>query len=239
MSVRAVLFDAGDTLFRVRGSVGEVYATVATRHGVTVAVADIEQRFRAAFRRMPPLAFPDAPDAELPQREYAWWKQIVASVFTGVGFNDFEAFFADLFEYFARADSWELFVDAEPTLAALRVGGLRLAIVSNFDGRLTRICEGLGITRYFDTIVMSGRTGAAKPDPRIFKTALTHLGVSPDDAVHVGDSEMEDIFGAAAAGLRAIRIDRGARLQDSPDCVSDLRDLVRDCAIEGGRSITR
>ncbi len=31
--VKAVLFDAAGTLFRVRGSVGEAYAAVAARHG--------------------------------------------------------------------------------------------------------------------------------------------------------------------------------------------------------------
>src|SRR5438552_835253 len=88
MSVRAVLFDAGDTLFRVRGSVGGVYATVAARHGVVVAATQIEPRFRAAFRNRPPLAFPEAPQAELPQHEYAWWKAVVSTVFDGVRFAD-------------------------------------------------------------------------------------------------------------------------------------------------------
>lgn len=226
MSLKAVLFDAGDTLFRVRGSVGDVYATFAARHGVSVAASDIEQRFRTAFRRMPPLAFPDAPEAELPHCEYAWWTDVVRAVFSDVHFDDFDAFFADLFSYFADAGSWELFADAEPALAALQARGFRLAIVSNFDGRLTRICEGLGIIRYFDTIVMSGRSGAAKPDPRIFTAALTRLAVGADEALHVGDSDAEDIRGARAAGLRAIQISRAA-LRDSPDCVSDLRDLPR------------
>jgi putative hydrolase of the HAD superfamily len=225
MTLRVVLFDAGDTLFRVRGSVGEVYATVAARHGVTVAAPHIEQRFRTAFRRMPPLAFPDARTTELPQREYMWWRDVVGTVFSDVRFEDFDAFFADLFSYFAEAGSWELFADAEPALAALRARGLQLAIVSNFDGRLTRICEGLGIVGYFDAIVMSGRAGAAKPDPRIFTVALTRLGVGADEALHVGDSDTEDIRGARAAGLRAIQINRAA-LRDSSDCVSDLRDLL-------------
>ena len=227
MNLRAVLFDAGDTLFRVRGTVGGVYASVAARHGVTVAAADIEQRFRAAFRGMPPLAFPDVPEPELPQYEYEWWKGIVEAVFSDTRFGDFEVFFADLFAYFAEPDSWQLFPDVEPALTALRARGLRLAIVSNFDGRLTRICEGLGIAGYFDTIVMSGRAGAAKPNPRIFTAALTRLAVSPGECMHVGDSDTEDIQGARAAGLRAIRIERSAQPSDAVERVRDLRDLLR------------
>jgi putative hydrolase of the HAD superfamily len=224
MSLKAVLFDAADTLFRVRGSVGAAYAAVAARHGVSVTAPDIEQRFRAAFRCMPPLAFPGAPEAELPQREYAWWQQVVTFVFTGTRFNDFDAFFADLFEYFARGDSWELFADTEPALAALRARGVRLAIVSNFDGRLAGVCESLGIAGYFDTIVMSGRVGAAKPDPRIFTVALQRLGVSAAETAHVGDSPREDVEGARSAGLQAILITRGTPAA-APGVVCDLRQI--------------
>jgi len=223
MKVRAVLFDAGDTLFRVRGSVGEIYATVAARHGVAVAAPAIEQSFRAAFRRMPPLAFPDAPEAALPQREYAWWKELVATVFCDARVAEFDAFFADLFAHFARSDAWELFPDTEPALSTLRARGLRLGIVSNFDGRLTRICEGLGIAGYFDALVMSGRAGAAKPDPKVFKVALSRLGVDAAEVVHVGDSEKEDLAGARASGLHAILIDRGEA--STSDRVHDLREL--------------
>jgi len=225
MSLRSVLFDAGDTLFRVRGSVGEVYATVAARHGVTVAPAEIEQGFRTAFRRMPPLAFPGTADADLPAREYGWWGELVATVFQGRRFADFQAFFAELFEYFARAESWELFDDVIPTLGELRARGLRLAIVSNFDGRLTRICEGLGIAHYFATIVMSGRAGAAKPDPRVFELALDRVGVRAEDAVHVGDSIREDVDGARAAGLRGILLQRTLQPRAPSECVRDLGEL--------------
>jgi putative hydrolase of the HAD superfamily len=225
-ALKAVLFDAGDTLFRVRGSVGGVYSTVAARHGVTIVAAEVEQRFGAAFHRMPALAFPGAPAAELPQREYAWWKEVVAAVFSGVRFADFDAFFADLFAHFAEPETWELFPDSGPALAALRGRGLRLAIVSNFDGRLPRICEGLGIAHHFDTIIMSSRVGAAKPDPRIFATALARLGVGAAHAVHVGDSEKEDRDGAQAGGLRAILIQRDAPTGSCSDRVRDLRELT-------------
>ena len=225
MKVRAVLFDAGGTLFRVRGSVGEVYATIAARYGVTAAAAEIERRFRAAFRQMPPLAFPHASEAELPAREYAWWRELVATVFADTRFGNFDVFFAELFHYFTRSESWGLFDDVLPGLDALRARGLQLAIVSNFDGRLTAICEGLGIAHRFDAIVMSSRAGAAKPDPRIFHVALQRLGVAASEALHVGDSEKEDLAGAQACGLRAVLLQRGG-CGSRADCVRDIRGLL-------------
>lgn len=223
-SLKAILFDAGDTLFRVRGSVGEVYAAFAQRHGVRVAASEIEGRFRIAFRRMPPLAFPGTSEPDLPAREHGWWRDLVAAVFHGQRFADFDVFFAELFEYFACAESWELFDDVIPALGALRDRGLRLGIVSNFDGRLLRLCEGLGIAHHFDAIVMSGRAGAAKPDPRIFMAALQRLGVGVSEALHVGDSEKEDLAGARACGLHALLLRRDGTCT-SVDSIRDIRVL--------------
>jgi putative hydrolase of the HAD superfamily len=226
MTLRAILFDASGTLFRVRGSVGQAYAGVAARHGVIVRPDQIENRFRGAFATMPPLAFPGVPLDELPGREVAWWRQVVATAFAGARFADFDAFFRDLFDYFAHADAWELFADVPPALHALQARGVRLGIVSNFDGRLVAICQGLGIADAFATIVMSSRAGCAKPDPRIFAVALEHLGVAAAEALHVGDSDSEDVKGAQAAGLRAVLMRREGSAPISVDEVHDLRELT-------------
>ncbi len=223
MSVRAVLFDAAGTLFRVRGSVGAAYAAVAARHGVSAGADDIEGRFRSAFRGMPPMCFPGVPAEAIATHERAWWRQVVTAAFTGFQFDDFEAFFSELFDYFARADSWELFADVWPTLTRLRARHMQLAIVSNFDSRLTQICEGLKIATFFETIIMSSQVGCAKPDLTILRIALDRLGVSPGAAVHVGDSEALDVKGAEAAGVRAVLIQRGPHASQSDN--RHIRDL--------------
>jgi putative hydrolase of the HAD superfamily len=225
--VRAVLFDATDTLFRVRGSVGATYANLAARFGARVDSAHVEDRFRAAFPTMPPLAFTPAAAEDLPALEYAWWRTLVARVFADLAFDDFDGFFAELFAHFARGEAWELFPETCNALAALRDRGLRLGVVSNFDGRLLQVCEQLGIDTRVDTIVMSSRVGHAKPDPRIFAVALERLGVEAATALHVGDSEREDIRGAQAAGVRAVLIRRSADLAPTGDVIADLRQLLR------------
>jgi putative hydrolase of the HAD superfamily len=226
MALRAVLFDAADTLFHVRGSVGEIYAAVAARHGVLAPPHEIELRFRTAFRSMPPLAFPGVRDLELAAHERQWWRIVVARTFSGVTVPDLDGLFDELFERFALAESWRLFPDAWPTLAALRNRDLLLAIVSNFDGRLTAICRGLGVADAFDAIVMSGSVGWAKPDPRIFAAALERLAVSPDEALHVGDSASEDVAGAHAAGIPALHLQRQGMTDASNGLICDLRELL-------------
>jgi putative hydrolase of the HAD superfamily len=186
----------------------------------------MEGRFRSVFRAMPPMCFPGVPAEDLREHERAWWCKVVNSAFAGFRFDSFETFFSDLFSYFARADSWEMYPDVIPVLSGLRARNLRLAIVSNFDSRLTRICEGLGIARFFDALVMSSQVGCAKPDPEIFAIALERIGVSPAEALHVGDSEALDVEGAEAAGLQALLIDRAADTSDPEHRIADLRELL-------------
>jgi putative hydrolase of the HAD superfamily len=174
---------------------------------------------------MPPLAFPGTSPADLPQREYAWWKELVAATFAGIHVGDFERFFGALFDYFAQVDAWEVFPDTPPALAALKEHGARLGVVSNFDARLHTICAGLGIAGDLDAIIPSSRAGYAKPDARIFALALARLDIPAAQALHVGDSPREDIEGAQAAGMRALLIDRSGPAHD-PQRVSDLRELV-------------
>jgi putative hydrolase of the HAD superfamily len=84
---------------------------------------------------------------------------------------------------------------------ALRAGGLRIAVVSNWDIGLHEHLAALGLDRHVDAVVTSAEAGAPKPEPAVWRLALDRLGVEPERAVHVGDSEV-DAAGAAAAGLR-------------------------------------
>ena len=93
----------------------------------------------------------------------------------------------------------------------------------SFGTRLLGLLDGLGIADRFDPIVASSRAGAAKPDPAIFRYALTKCGANAEQAVHVGDTYELDVLGARAAGMAAILIDRVGRATP-PDC-STVRGL--------------
>jgi putative hydrolase of the HAD superfamily len=114
--------------------------------------------------------------------------------------------------------------DAGPALAALRERGHRLAIVSNWDCSLGDWLESSELLELVDgAVVTSAATGAAKPDPAIFRRALDLLGADAQSAVHVGDSLEKDIAGARAAGIRAILV---ARRPDPPAGVEAIRSLA-------------
>jgi putative hydrolase of the HAD superfamily len=112
--------------------------------------------------------------------------------------------------------------DAEPALGELRARGLRLIVVSNWDISLPRVLERCGLAGLVDETVTSAGAGARKPDPGIFNAALELAGADPGEALHVGDTEDEDLAGARAAGIRALLIDRNGDRGD----ISSLEQIV-------------
>jgi putative hydrolase of the HAD superfamily len=207
----AVFFDAAGTLFEPREPVGESYARLARRFGVDADATVVSAAFRRAFHAAPGLAFgPGHCAAELRRLERKWWRQLVAATFAGLGtFTDFEACFEALFDFFGDPAHWIADPNAAPLLARLRERGLRLGIISNFDYRLYRILEGLGLAPYFDSITISSEAGYAKPSPELFRAAMGKHSVTAAESLHVGDSERLDAGGAAAAGIAAVLIEHG------------------------------
>ena len=72
--------------------------------------------------------------------------------------------------------------------------------------------------------------GTAKPDPVIFRQALSRLNAAADRSVFIGDSLEHDIVGARIAGMMTVYVNRtGALDVEESLCdlvVSDLRELA-------------
>jgi putative hydrolase of the HAD superfamily len=90
------------------------------------------------------------------------------------------------------------------SLSRLRAAGLRLGIVSNSDGRVEQALAAAGLRDYFDVVIDSSLVGVEKPDPAIFRAALDALGIDPEEALYVGDLYEVDVVGARAAGIEVV-----------------------------------
>jgi len=211
--IKTIFFDAAGTLFVPVEPIGRSYARIARDFGVDTDERAVALGFRRAFARAGGLAFgPGIPVAELRELERRWWRECVRESFEGLGnFEDFDRYFDALFAYFAEPSSWRAAPGAESALADLRGRGLSLGVVSNFDGRLHAILEGLDLRRYFDSVTISSEAGYAKPAPEIFTVAMERHGVAPEETIHVGDSEPLDVGGANAAGIATILVDSSRR----------------------------
>lgn len=92
-------------------------------------------------------------------------------------------------DYFVAYPKFSIgFPSLVETLAWFRGRALKLAIVTNGSSPVQSAkIQALGISEYFDAIVISEAEGVSKPDRRIFDLALDRVGVTPAQAVFVGD----------------------------------------------------
>jgi putative hydrolase of the HAD superfamily len=93
-------------------------------------------------------------------------------------------------------------------LAELRCRGVALATCSNWDWDLHEALDAAGVNGLVDITVSSAWVGARKPHRRIFEHTLAELGVTPEDALFVGDTWSCDVEGPRAVGMRSVYLRR-------------------------------
>ena len=206
--IKAIFFDAMGTLFYLTKSVGEHYALVGRNLGLAMDANELEHAFHLAWKQTPSRSPSDGPREN---DDKDWWRDLVDRVLIRAAPSlnelDRDNFFEIAYEHFAEADVWEIYPEVMEVLELLH-GRFLLAVLSNFDGRLRVILERLGISRFFSSIFISSELGADKPDPEIFRRALTFVRAEPCEIVHVGDDPARDWEAAARAGLQVFRLKR-------------------------------
>ena len=102
-------------------------------------------------------------------------------------------------------------------IAELRSAGYILALAANQEERTGEFLRGSGVTEGFAWDLVSAEVGIGKPAPLFFRIILDCLGVSPSEAVMVGDRLDNDILPAKILGMWTVRVLAGPyREQVSP-----------------------
>ncbi len=102
-------------------------------------------------------------------------------------------------------------------LGRASAAGIRLAIVSNSEGRLRAMLERVGLLHFFELVIDSHLEGVQKPDPEIFRRALVRLGVHAERCVYAGDIPEVDVRGAERVGMHGVLVDTAGAYQDRAD----------------------
>lgn len=137
-------------------------------------------------------------------------------------------------EYYSAhlLDNTDTYPNVRFTLERLK--GYKKAVISNKREALSRrILEGLGLINLFDTIIGSDSTPEKKPSPLPILRVLAELDVKPQEAIIVGDSNL-DIEAGRAAGLRTVSVTYGYRpyemIKDADfviDRIGDLEEIIK------------
>lgn len=203
MAIRAVFFDAGNTLLT------QDYAGLAEilgRLGLAAAAEDVR---RAEHRARVPLDryLRGGRSTEDPET-IRFYRDCILREADPAGRVDPESFWAAVQERrrtvhpYAQADA-----EAAQSASLLRSAGLKLGVISNADGSLAGLLSATRLAAHFDVAIDSHVVGLEKPSPDIFHLACRQAGVSPAEAVHIGDLPWIDAEAAAAAGLAGWTLD--------------------------------
>lgn len=135
----------------------------------------------------------------------------------------------------------DLYPDALPCLRQLAADGLRLGIAGNQPAATEGVLLGLDVP--IELVASSERWGVEKPDPAFFERIARELGLEPREIAYVGDRIDNDVTPAARAGMQAIFIRRGpwayirAGRTSPPDAAATIESLselpatLRDLAL--------
>lgn len=85
----------------------------------------------------------------------------------------------------------------------LKRNGIKLASLSNVTRPHAEVNEKKGVYKPFEIKIHSFDVGLRKPDPKIYKLALTKLSLIPAETVFI-DNKLENVEGARKLGIKSI-----------------------------------
>ena len=201
--MRAVIFDAGNTLLRMN------YAIIAEHLGTRgrrVTVEEVEEaELRARVRLDPHLAPGSSTESTVTHGRYLRYLLEHLAITEEA---EIDAIARWRRGYNLPVGLWNR-ADPEAIEAVRRVraAGLVAGVISNSNGSVRSILEETGLAAHLHFILDSSVVGVEKPDPRIFALGLREAGVTAAEAIYVGDLYSVDVLGARAAGLDGILLD--------------------------------
>jgi 2-haloacid dehalogenase len=218
-----LLFDLDHTLYDSDESERQAYAHTTARFGLDdpdhhfATYVEINRAMWAAVERG------ELDPTEVRHRRFEQFNR-------SVGLDADAHLMADEFVWGLGAHG-ELYHGVADLLAAL-ASRASLALVTNGLGDVQRSrLSRLGITDYFDAIIVSSEVGVTKPRPAIFELAFAALGEpEKSTAVMIGDSLTSDIAGGRNFGIATCWYNRHGQVADRGDAptheIIDLAELL-------------
>jgi putative hydrolase of the HAD superfamily len=214
VEIRAVFFDAGETLVHPHPSFPELLTKVLNEEGHDVDADFVRERLWVVSERFLKASQESELWSTSAERSRAFWSSIYETFLGELGIEWSEHLAERLYATFTDISNYRLFPDALEALQQLRDRDLQLGLISNFEEWLERLLEALEVSRFFDVRVISGIEGLEKPDTKIFEVALDRAGVAAGDSAYVGDNVHFDVEPAAEVGMHPVLIDRRGRYPD-------------------------
>ncbi|MDH5483003.1 MAG: HAD family hydrolase [Candidatus Bathyarchaeota archaeon] len=227
MTIKAVLFDMGNTLVKYDyGLPEEVFRKVLFSLGISRSLDDMKKAFVNAEK--------EAEDNKLLEsmgkiKRAEFWHQWDSLVMKHLEIAEHE----ELAKSFTHS-KWMEFVDSrlypevKEVLLELKRRGLKVGLISNgYEEEIILVLKKANLERTtFDIIVGVDTIKKVKPNPDIFRYAISKLDVKPEETIFVGDNSEVDYKGAENSGIHALLIDRTEKQQSDLRTIKNLKELL-------------
>ena len=167
---------------------------------------------------------------ETEEEEYSMFKEFYEIVLREVKYPNINN---EVIELLARDnvyndDKFLFFDDIEPSLRVLKEKYL-LGIVSDTWPSLERVFINNNLRKYFSTFIMSSVYGSYKSEKILFKIAIEELGIKPEEAIFVDDSE-SNLEAAEEFGMIPILIDvyNSQGLESKYSIIHSISELIEN-----------
>ena len=204
--IKAVFFDADDTIVELNGSLGKLYADVAKRHNVDLCADSINSRVIDVWNSIRLEYRNEAGNyTTSPQREKAMWIKFIGLLLDDVCREPIrDTLYHSIYEEFAYARSRALKKDVLAFVGYLAERDMVLGVLSNNDSRICRLLDDMQIASHFDHVIPTAEIGYKKPSPRCFDIVRERLGFEAKELLYIGDNVETDYHGARSAGWNAL-----------------------------------
>ena len=219
MTTKGILLDLYGTLIDIETdeSLEEIYRAIAhylTYQGIYLHRWEVRNRYYEIMKQQKEERNEVYPEIDVKAIWNAFLRQ------EGITASPTRKKLAAILAQFYRAISrkrLQLYPDVKRVLDELR-SYYRLAIVSDAQPcwALPEM-KAVGLSGYFDPIIISANYGFRKPDTRLFEMALETLKLMSAEVICVGNDMYRDICGASQLGIKTIFVDsdQGAKCHKS------------------------
>jgi HAD superfamily hydrolase (TIGR01509 family) len=226
LTIKAVLFDMGNTLVKYDIDIfEEVYDRILTSLGISRSIDEIKRAFEKT-------------------EEEAKNNGLLSS-FGKIGCDEFWYRWDSLIlKYLNITENRELagtvqskwfdflvstlYPEVTEVLSELRNRRVKIGLISTaYEEEIYLLMEKTGLEKAaFDVIVGVDTVKKAKPNPAVFKYAISQLDVSPEEALFIGDNIEADYKGAESAGLHALLINRTGNPPKELTTIANLTEIL-------------
>lgn len=225
MITKAVLFDMGNTLIKFDvGSPEEVFHKVLASMGIIRSVDEIKRAFWNAEEEAKNLNLLSLFGKI--QREEYWhkWDSLVLKHLCIEEGKELAKVVQS--KWFDHVDCTP-YPEVKMVLSKLKQKKLALGLISNaYEEEINRTLRKASLEKeIFDIIVGVDTIKSVKPNPDIFRHAISKLNARPEETIFVGDNVEADYKGAENAGLHALLIDRTENMQRNLRTIRNLKEI--------------